>query len=99
MSVSASILNEKAYYGEKLGAHSGHSLNLLTRDYYDSSTVTFVHEHGIDCDDCGAMILDALSSRQMALEIMDIISPVVECDCGKGDYCPQFGSKFGKVVD
>ena len=102
MSVSASILNEQAFYGEKLGTHSGHKLNLCHREYYDSSTVTFVSDYGIECDmyeGCGALILDNISNRQEALEIMDIISPVVECDCGKGDYCPQFGSKFGKVVD
>ena len=76
MSVSASILNEKAFYGEKLGTHSGHKLNLVYREYLEENTV--VQEYGIECDmyeGCGAMILDGLSNRQMALEIMDIISP------------------------
>jgi hypothetical protein len=76
MSVPTSILNEKALYGETLGAHSGHKLNLVHREYYDSATVTFVHEYGIDCDmyeDCGAMILDNLHTRQEALEIMAVI--------------------------
>lgn len=75
MTVSDSILNEKAFYGETLGAHAGHKLNLCYREYYDSSTVTFIHEYGIDCEDCGAMILDNLHTRREALKIMDAISP------------------------
>ena len=76
MSVPTSILDEKAIYGGTLGAHSGHKLNLVQREYYDSSTVTFVHDYGIDCDmyeGCGAMILDNLQTRQEALEIMAVI--------------------------
>ena len=76
MAVSTSILNEKALYGETLGAHLGHKLNLVQREYYDSSTVTFVHDYGIDCDmyeGCGAMILDDIKTREEALEIMEVI--------------------------
>ena len=77
MSVSTNILNEAALYGETLGAHSGHKLNLCHREYYDSSTVTFVSDYGIDCDmyeGCGAMLLDNISNRQEALAIMVAIS-------------------------
>ena len=76
MAVSTSILNEKALYGETLGAHAGHKLNLCHREYYDSSTVTFISDYGIDCDmyeGCGAMILDTIKTREEALEIMETI--------------------------
>ena len=60
-----------------IGAHSGHKLNLCHREYYDSATVTFVSDYGIDCDmyeGCGAMLLDNISNRQEALAIMVAIS-------------------------
>ena len=76
MAVSTSILDEKAFYGETLGTHAGHKLNLVIREYYDSSTVTFVTNNGIECDmyeGCGAMILDDIKTREEALEIMEVI--------------------------
>ena len=76
MPASTSILDDKAFYGETLGSHAGHKLNLVTRDYYDSYAVVFVHEYGIDCDmyeGCGAMILDNIKTREEALEIMETI--------------------------
>ena len=76
MPASTSILDEKAFYGETLGTHSGHKLNLLISDYYDSHAVVFVHEYGIECDmyeGCGAMILDNIKTREEALEIMETI--------------------------
>jgi len=76
MAVSTSILDEKAFYGETLGTHAGHKLNLVIREYYDSSTVTFVTNNGIECDmfeGCGAMILDNIKTREEALEIMEVI--------------------------
>jgi len=76
MAVSTSILDEKAFYGETLGTHAGHKLNLVIREYYDSSTVTFVTNNGIECDmyeGCGAMILDNIKTREEALEIMETI--------------------------
>ena len=73
MAVSTSILNEKALYGETLGSHAGHQLNLVTRDYYDSYGVVFVHEYGIECEGCGAMTLDNIKTREEALEIMEPI--------------------------
>lgn len=79
MALPTNILNEKAFYGEKLGAHSGHKLNLVSREYYDSTTVTIIHEYGIDCDmyeGCGVMILDNIQARQAALEIMAVLTVV-----------------------
>ena len=76
MAASTSILDEKAFYGETLGTHSGHKLNLVISDYYDSHAVVFVHEYGIECDmyeGCGAMILDNIKTREEALEIMETI--------------------------
>ena len=73
MPASTSILDEKAFYGETLGTHSGHKLNLCHREYYDSSTVTFISDYGIECGDCGAMISDTNNNRQEALEIMEVI--------------------------
>jgi len=64
MPASTSILDEKAFYGETLGTHSGHKLNLVISDYYDSHAVVFVHEYGIECDmykGCGALILDNIT--------------------------------------
>ena len=76
MAASTSILDEKAFYGETLGTHSGHKLNLVISDYYDSHAVVFVHEYGIECDmykGCGALILDNIKTREEALEIMETI--------------------------
>ena len=76
MTVSNSILDEKAIYGGTLGAHAGHKLNLIHTEYYDSATVEFVSYYGIDCDmyeGCGAMILDNIKTREEALEIMETI--------------------------
>ena len=76
MPASTSILDEKAFYGETLGTHSGHKLNLVISDYYDSHAVVFVHEYGIECDmykGCGALILDNIKTREEALEIMETI--------------------------
>ena len=76
MPASTSILDEKAFYGETLGTHSGHKLNLCHREYYDSAAVVFVSEYGIECDmykGCGAMILDNIKTREEALEIMETI--------------------------
>ena len=83
MVVSTSILDEKAFYGETLGTHAGHKLNLVIREYYDSSTVTFVTNNGIECDmyeGCGAMILDTISTREEALEIMEVIQTAGKAD-------------------
>jgi hypothetical protein len=55
-----------------LNVHAGHKLNLCHREYYDSATVTFVDEYGIECDmyeGCGVMIVEGISNRQEALEI------------------------------
>tara|TARA_R110000751_G_scaffold139992_1_gene243660 strand:- start:35 stop:337 length:303 start_codon:yes stop_codon:yes gene_type:complete len=76
MPASTSILDDKAFYGETLGSHAGHKLNLVTRDYYDSYAVIIVSEYGIECDmyeGCGAMILDNIKTREEALEIMETI--------------------------
>ena len=75
MPASTSILDDKAFYGETLGTHSGHKLNLCHREYYDSAAVVFVSEYGIECDmyeGCGVMILDNIKTREEALEIMEI---------------------------
>ena len=76
MPASTSILDDKAFYGETLGSHAGHKLNLCHREYYDSYAVIFVSEYGIECDmyeGCGAMILDNIKTREEALEIMETI--------------------------
>ena len=83
MPASTSILDEKAFYGETLGTHSGHKLNLCHREYYDSAAVVFVSEYGIECDmyeGCGAMILDNISTREEALEIMEVIQTAGKAD-------------------
>ena len=74
MSASASILNEKAFYGEKLGSHTGHSLSLVAQYSILEDTTSY----GLDCDDCGALILDTIHNRQEALEIWDILKALEE---------------------
>ena len=95
MAVSTSILDEKAFYGETLGTHAGHKLNLVIREYYDSSTVTFVTNNGIECDmfeGCGAMILDNIKTREEALEIMETIQ-----NAGKAE--PTFTRSKGGTAE
>ncbi len=95
MSASTSILDEKAFYGETLGAHSGPKLNLLISDYYDSHAVVFVHEYGIECDmyaGCGALILDNIKTREEALEIMETIQ-----NAGKAE--PTFTRSKGGTAE
>ena len=95
MPASTSILDEKAFYGETLGAHSGHKLNLCHREYYDSAAVVFVSEYGIECDmyeGCGAMILDNIKTREEALEIMETIQ-----NAGKAE--PTFTRSKGGTAE
>ena len=95
MAASTSILDEKAFYGETLGTHSGHKLNLVISDYYDSHAVVFVHEYGIECDmyeGCGALILDNIKTREEALEIMETIQ-----NAGKAE--PTFTRSKGGTAE
>ena len=95
MPASTSILDEKAFYGETLGTHSGHKLNLCHREYYDSAAVVFVSEYGIECDmdeGCGAMILDNIKTREEALEIMETIQ-----NAGKAE--PTFTRSKGGTAE
>ena len=96
MTVSNSILNEKAIYGGTLGAHAGHKLNLIHTEYYDSATVEFVSYYGIDCDmyegPCGAMILDNIKTREEALEIMETIQ-------NAGKAAPTFTRSKGGTAE
>jgi len=96
MTVSNSILDEKAIYGGTLGAHAGHKLNLIHTEYYDSATVEFVSYYGIDCDmyegPCGAMILDNIKTREEALEIMETIQ-----NAGKAE--PTFTRSKGGTAE
>lgn len=39
----------------------------------------------------------ALAQRRLALYGEKQKQQQAECDCGKGEYCPQYGSAFGGV--
>ena len=74
-------------YCRHRGAEIDDNIILLMDGAWDVESQTW-KAHGATADPyCGTCGLEEVGTEEVANL----------CDCGKGEYCPQFGSKFSKT--